>query len=219
MTGAQPRKSRKGGQPGRCSICTHPDRVSIEMLKCQGASMGAIAAQFPPISRFAIMRHFRSHVSDRKRAELLAGPARIHDLANAAAKESKSLLEYLRIMRSVLFNQFLASAEANDRLGVVNVSSQLLASLKELGKMTGELRQLSGITINQNVLNITADPGYPALETGLLEIVHRHPAVRDDVLALLARLEEASTAPGPNGSPFACIEGSAEEIEAPANVA
>ena len=49
-------------------------------------------------------------------------------------------------MRSVLFNQFLASAEANDRQGVVNVSSQLLVALRQLGTVTGELRALSGIT-------------------------------------------------------------------------
>ncbi len=104
-----------------------------------------LGAQFDR-SADSIWRHFRSHVSERRKAELLAGHARVNDLVNSAAKESKSLLEYLGIMRSVLFNQFLASAEANDRQGVVNVSSQLLVALRQLGTVTGELRALSGIT-------------------------------------------------------------------------
>ena len=53
-----------------------------------------LGAQFD-LSADSIWRHFRSHVSERRKAELLAGHARVNDLVNSAAKESKSLLEYL----------------------------------------------------------------------------------------------------------------------------
>ena len=118
------------------------------------------------VSRDFIHRHFKNHVSDRRRAEPIAGPARVEGLANAAAAaESKSLLEYLGITRSVLFNQFLICAEAGDHNGVSTVAGRLIESLRELGRVTGELRQLSGVTIN-NTLNIVSSPGFIALQDG-----------------------------------------------------
>jgi hypothetical protein len=66
-------------------------------------------------------------------------------------------------------------------------------------------------------LNVTSTPEYPELEAGLLELIRKHPQVRDDVLALLGKLE---TTASPNGAPNPLIEGSAfvaEEIEADAN--
>jgi len=83
-------------------------------------------------------------VSDRRRAELTAGPARVEQLANAAADESRGLLDYLGITRTVLFNCFLNAAEAGDRNGVANVAGRLLESLRELARLTGELREVSG---------------------------------------------------------------------------
>ena len=121
-------------------------------------SLKALARQFD-ISKDSVWRHFRTHVSDRRKAELLAGPARVEQLANAAADESRSLLEQLQIVRSVLLNQFLNAAEAGDRGGVANVAGRLLESLRELGRLTGELRELSGITVNHNAINLFASPG------------------------------------------------------------
>ena len=125
-------------RPGVCAICTHKDRARIELLRVGGVSLKALARQFD-ISKDSVWRHFRTHVSDRRKAELLAGPARVEQLANAAADESRSLLEQLQIVRSVLLNQFLNAAEAGDRAGVANVAGRLLESLREFGRLTGEL--------------------------------------------------------------------------------
>jgi hypothetical protein len=95
-------------RPARCTVCSHHDRVQIELLRCAGASYEALGAQFG-LSGDAIGRHFKAHVTERRKKELLAGPARVHDLVNCAAKESKSLLDYLGVMRSVLLQQFLAA--------------------------------------------------------------------------------------------------------------
>jgi hypothetical protein len=84
----------------------------------------------------------------------LGGPARVEALANAAADETRSLLEHLQIIRSVLFSQFLSAAEAADRQGVALISGRLLESLRELGRLTGELRQVAGISVTNNVVNL-----------------------------------------------------------------
>jgi hypothetical protein len=123
----------------------------------------------------------------------MVGPAKVEQLANAAAEESKSLLDYLGIARSVLFNQFLNAAEAGDRLGVVNVAGRLLESLREIGRLTGELRQLSGVTINNNTLNIVSSPQFLTLQEGLLTIARRHPEAKSDIVGLLRNLDPTTT--------------------------
>jgi hypothetical protein len=218
MTLTMANKPRRASMFSLCKVCKLPagERARLEMLFVSGASTPSIAKQFG-LTHHTVWRHCNNplHLSDRRKAELMTGPARVSDLANAAAKESKSLLEYLQIVRSVTFAQFLSCAEVGDVNGVASVGARLIESLKELDKLTGELRQLSGITVNQNILNVVADPAYPDLEAGLLEIVRKFPEARDDVLALLARLESAtSPPPGPNGSSFTMIECEAVDAEA-----
>jgi hypothetical protein len=179
--------------------------VRASSFCASAAYLDALAREFG-VSRDSVFRHFRAHVSDRRRAELLAGPARVHDLANAAAAESKSLLEYLGITRGVLFNQFLAAAEAGDRNGVANIASRLLDSLRELGRLTGELRTLSGISItNNSVVNVIAAPEFLALQEGLLNIARAIPESRAPIVELLRGIVE-TPAPKPNGSAYPLIE-------------
>jgi hypothetical protein len=180
-------------RPGQCAVCTHPDRTRIEMLRVGGVTLRAIAEQFL-VSKDSVHRHFGNHVSQKRRAELVAGPAAVEQLANAAAAESKSLLDYLAIARSVLFNQFLSAAEAGDRAGVVNVAGRLLESLREIGRLTGELRQISGLTIN-NTVNLIGSPEFAALSEGLLAIARAHPEARADIVALLRGIDEPAALP------------------------
>jgi hypothetical protein len=182
----------------QCKVCNHPERARIEMLRVGGAGLDALAKEFRA-SKDSLFRHFKNHFSDRRRAELMAGPARVEGLANAAAAESKGLLEYLGITRSVLFSQFLACAEAGDRAGVSLIAGRLLESLRELGRLTGELRQLSGITVN-NTLNIVSSPGF------LGRILRR----RRQSLICYA-IDSRPDMPKPNGGhpPMMLIEGEA----------
>jgi hypothetical protein len=182
-------------RPGVCIVCMHPKRSQIEMLRAGGATLRAIAKRFgEPLDKDNISRHFRNHVSRERRAELLAGPARVEQLANAAADESRSLLEQLQIVRAILLNQFLVSAEAGDRQGVVSLAGQLIQALRELGRVTGELRELSGVTINRNVINLFATPEFTRLQAGLLKVARAHPAARSDIVALLRSLDAAPAA-------------------------
>jgi hypothetical protein len=191
---AQVNFKARPARPGQCAVCTHPDRTRIELLRVSGIPLRAIAEQFG-VSKDSVHRHFLSHVSQKRRAELVAGPAKVEELANAAADESKRLLDYLGIARSVLFNQFLNAAEAGDRNGVVSVAGRLLESLREIGRLTGELRQLSGVTINNNTLNIVSSPQFLTLQEGLLTIARRHPEAKGDIIGLLRSLDPTTTEP------------------------
>jgi hypothetical protein len=193
----KPRTTRNS----QCKVCCLPagDQAVLERLFVGGASKESLARRFN-VSRFAVLRHTRNHLTDARKSELMMGPIKVGELVNKAADESKSLLEYLGVVRSVLFSQFMAAAEAGDRHGVASVSQQLLASLRELGRITGEIRAMStGISIVNNTLNVSAAPEFPLLEEGLRKVIQRHPAARDDILELMTVLEAAST-PGQNGS-------------------
>ena len=179
-----------------------PIACEFELLRVGGASLDALARGFS-VSRDSVQRHCRHHLSDRRRAELTCGPAKVEQLANAAADKSKSLLDYLGITRSVLFSQFLNAAEAGDRNGVATVAGRLLEALRELGRLSGELRQISGLTINNNTLNVIATPEFTALCEGLLDFVRNHPEMRGEILALLDNLDAATPAVlSPNRSTY-----------------
>ena len=195
-SGLQALTSKRPTRPAQCGLCTHPDRARIEALRVGGVSLRVLSNQFG-ISKDIIHRHFQSHVSDRRRAELTAGPAKVEQLANAAADESRGLLDYLAITRTVLFSQFLNAAEAGDRPGVAHIAGRLLDSLRELARLTGELRDVSGISITNNTLNVVGSPEFAALSKGLLDIARAHPAAKADIVALLRGLDAAPSLPRP----------------------
>jgi hypothetical protein len=134
----------------RCTVCCHKDKIRIELLRAGGASVAALSREFG-VSTWSIYHHFKAHISSARLAEMVAGPLQVEQLVAAAADESRHVIEYFGIVRSVLFNQFLTCARTSDHVGVVNVGGRLIEALRELGRMTGELRALSGLTIKSRL--------------------------------------------------------------------
>jgi hypothetical protein len=75
----------KGAYPRVCNACNHPDRVQIETALATGLRVFGVAERFK-LDRHSLMRHWREHVTDLRRAELLGGPVAIQELAKRAAK-------------------------------------------------------------------------------------------------------------------------------------
>jgi hypothetical protein len=196
-------------RPGICSVCIHPDRPRIELARVSGVSLRVVADKYG-VSKDSVSRHFRTHVSKDRKTELMAGPAAVENLANAASDESRSLLDYLSIARSVLFSQFLTAAEHGDRNGVAFLAGKLLDALREYGKLTGELRVLSGITVNNNTVNMFATPEFGRLQDGLLRIARAHPEARVEIVKLLRGLEAGPAVPEPTGDHPLLIEAEVE---------
>jgi len=172
-----------------CSVCNHGERVRIEALRVAGVSLDKLASQFD-LRRDAIHRHCKNHLTERARISYLAGPAAIADLANAAARENRSVLEYLTVVRSVLMQQFTASAAAGKAHIAANVAGHLVTVLQTLGKVTGEISALASttITVNNNVQMLNSQP-FLELQAGLLTICQKHPEARADVIALFHQLD------------------------------
>ena len=72
---------------------------------------------------------------------------------------------------------------------MAHVSSRLLDTLREIGRLTGELRLVSGVTVNNNTINFLGHPAFTAMQEGLLRIARAHPQAKGDIIALLRDLD------------------------------
>jgi hypothetical protein len=97
-----------------CQVCRHPERTRMESLM---ASRESVARKFG-IEPHAMWRHMRNHVHPDELEMLKGTPATLAHLAEKAAAENMSILDYLTILRSRLMRQLEASAAAGDNPGV-----------------------------------------------------------------------------------------------------
>ena len=180
-----------------CKTCQHIERHRIESLLAGGASLESVGQKFG-LSKDTLSRHMSRHVHSEDFEILKGTPAQFANLAEKAAAENMSILDYLGILRSRLMRQLEASAAAGDNPGVCRASQTMLQVLQELGKLTGEIDRVAGIVINNNSNSQTVvmnDPLIAKLQAGLLRCLAKHPAARADVIAMLNELESADYQP------------------------
>jgi len=182
---------RKLSPANRCTVCRHPERPRIEALNCAGVSFDKLAEQFG-VKRDAIWRHMGRHVSDDRKASYLIGAGKLARLAEHAAAESQSVIEYYAILRSALFFQLDRLAAENDHAGVAAMAAQLTGVLKEIARVTGQVSTIASSTIInvQNNVQILNSPPFADLQAGLLQVCAAHPDARSDIIALFKRLDE-----------------------------
>ena len=178
-------------KPRTCQVCRHPERERIEALRASGASLESLARKFK-VHRDAVWRHWREHVSADLKTAYLAGPSTIAELKERAALEGGSILDHLSILRSILMGAITASAEAQSAFTLATLSGRLVAVLKAIGQLTGEIERLNPSISITNNLAILSDPRMIELQSGLLSIARKHPAARGDLVALLRGLDAAA---------------------------
>lgn len=132
-----------------------------------------------------------NHVTDDRKASYLIGAGKISKLAEVAAEESESILDYYRILRSALFYQFDRLAEKDDHVGVVAIAQRLTDVLRDIGKVTGQINTLASSTVInvQNNVQILNSPPFADLQAGLLRICANHPEAQRDIVALFHDLD------------------------------
>jgi hypothetical protein len=77
----------------------------------------------------------------------LCGPAQLAELAEKAATEGDSVLDHLRMIRTVLTGQLAAMTEAGDGRGAAYVAGRLTAALETMARITGEIGELAQSTL------------------------------------------------------------------------
>jgi hypothetical protein len=181
----------------RCAICKHPEKWRIELLRAGGAGIDALAAKFD-VTRDCVHRHWHLHVTAEMKANYLCGPAELATLAERAAIEGDSVLDYLRLCRTVLTGQLAAMSEAGDGRGAAYVAGQLTRTLEVVAKITGQISELarSTININGNVSILTDSPAFAKVQATMLRALAPHPAARADVVRALRDLDAENAQAG-----------------------
>jgi hypothetical protein len=186
--------SRKGPA---CSVCIHRDRARIEASRIAGVSLTNLAKKFG-VGRDAIHRHMHAHVSEDERAMYLA-EVPIKDLAEAAAAEGVSVIEYLSIVRTVLMTQFQMCAAAHDKNGVAILAGRLTEVLNSIGRITGEMGALASnhISITNNVAVLSEHPAFAKLQATMLRALAPFPDARAAVVTALRDLDSENASARP----------------------
>jgi hypothetical protein len=190
-------KYRPGHRP--CGCCRHPERARIELLHAGGASFNSLADKFglPPIT---IRRHWDHHVTDEAKATYLAGPGALEELAARAAEAGDSVLDYLKLVRTVLTAQLTAMAEAGDGRGAALVAGQLTRTCEAIARVTGELSDLARSTtynITNNIALLAESPAFMQVQATLLRALAPYPEARTAVVNALRELDETTPATKP----------------------
>jgi hypothetical protein len=188
--------ARRAYSSSKCAVCQHSDRWRIELLKAGGAGIDALAKKFQ-VSRDSIDRHWHRHVSAESKATYLCGPAELATIAERAAIEGDSVLDYLKLCRTVLTSQLSAMAEAGDGRGAAFVASALTRNLEAIARVTGELGELARSTINVhgNVV-LTDSPAFAKVQATMLRALAPFPDARGAVVTALRSLDtEGAQAP------------------------
>jgi hypothetical protein len=175
------------GKPGpKCSVCQHRERAAIDLALARGVSAKALAKR-SGLSKDALSRHSRAHLTAPMRAKLLAGPDLADiDLPRLRETESQSLLLHLVNLRHRLFYALDAAEEHGDGSLLQTVTSQLHRNLELTGKLLGDLG-IGGTHITQNIL---VSPLYMELRGAIVGALRGHPEAAQSVSAALRRLED-----------------------------
>lgn len=183
----------------RCKVCRHPERWRVELLKAGGASLDALAEKFA-LDRDSIHRHWHLHVSDESKASYLCGPAQLAELGEKAAIEGDSVLDYLRMIRTVLTGQLAAANEAGDGRGTAYVAGRLTQVLETIARVTGELGAMAqSVNITNNVAILSEHPAFLKMQATMLRALTPFPDARMAVVEALRALDhEAAQAALPS---------------------
>jgi hypothetical protein len=198
----------------RCACCVHPERWRIELLRAGGASLDSLAEKFKPLSRDSIHRHWK-HVPVEVKASYLAGPAHLANLAETAAVEGASVLDYFRCVRTMLMSHMATMTEAGDARGAAIVAAQLVNVLEKIGKVTGEIATIAQGTINvTNNVAIVNSPQFARVQAAILRALAGHSAARMAVVEALRSLDEEAPVEPPR-RPILTIDHQPAAIPAP----
>lgn len=173
----------KRGSP--CTVCAHEKRHQIEIGLVHGVSGRVLGERFD-LSKDAILRHARNHLSPQVRAGILAAqaPSAI-DLDALRASESEGLLSQLVVQRARLQQQGDLAISLGDVSGCVAVEGKITANLALTGKLLGTL--VSRHEVSHSSVLLT--PDYLKLRQALLLALRPFPDAARAVGAALHLLE------------------------------
>ena len=164
----------------RCTICNHSARPQIDLAIATGLSKRAIAERFR-VSRDAVWRHARAHLTAEMRAALTTKLLqRDGDTRRILLEEGAGVTEALKAIRGPLFGLFLAAVDTGDNKAAAALSGRLHENLALVAKLTGELVPHAGTSIT----NVLLSPDFQRLRTELIRVLAHYPEAQAQVAAV-----------------------------------
>ena len=164
----------------RCTICNHSARPQIDLAIATGLSKRAVAERFR-VSRDAVWRHARAHLTAEMRAALTTKLLqRDGDTRRILLEEGAGVTEALKAIRGPLFGLFLAAVDTGDNKAAAALSGRLHENLALVAKLTGELVPHAGTSIT----NVLLSPDFQRLRTELIRVLAHYPEAQAQVAAV-----------------------------------
>jgi hypothetical protein len=188
--------SRTPGPNGKCAACRHADRYRVELILAGGARVLPTARRFG-IHGDALRRHWLNHVSAERKSALIAGPMKLTELAERAAREGESLLDHFVILRNQLYAAIDSAAQAGDRQQIGQLAGRAIECLRAMGNLNGQLLRGS-VNLTQNIL---INPVFVDLQATLVSTLADFPEARAAVVRAFRNMEASAQAavPAPEG--------------------
>ena len=177
--------ARGSGQGKACTICQHEKRHLLELGLVHRVPARVLAARFG-VSKDALHRHRRNHLSPQHAAALLAAqkPTEV-DLEALQASESEGLLAQLVAQRARLQTYAEQALELGDTKAAVAVERGVIANLELVAKLLGQL--VTRHEVRSTSILVSHD--YLQLRSVLVKALQPFPDAARAVGAALHRLE------------------------------
>lgn len=157
----------------RCTVCSHPERESIDNLLIQGISIRDIAGR-SNLTKSSVERH-RIHLNAK-----LARAKEAREVAHA-----DNLLDQVKVLQLRALNILSKAEEAEDWRAATSAIREARSCLELLGKLAGELKD--GQTVN-----IVISPEWIGLRAAILEALVPYPDARYSVSKAMEKLSNGS---------------------------
>lgn len=179
----------------RCSVCASSFRTKVELALLRednpapgqhgnGPGQQAIARRFG-LSRQAIGRHWRAHVTDARKVQLTALPLKLHEWLERAADVGMTTQEYMEFLQVVLAKQIDAAEAEGDRYGVAALAGRQIQLAQYLKPPDPALQR--AVTSITNNIAVLPGPTMGALQRMLNERLRPYP---DAARAVMEGLEQ-----------------------------
>ena len=104
---------------------------------------------------------------------------------------SDSVLDHLRMIRTVLSGQLAAMTEAGDGRGAAYVAGRLTQVLETIARVTGELGSMAqSINVTNNLTVLAEHPAFMKVQATMLRALAAFPDARASVVAALRELDQ-----------------------------
>lgn len=177
----------------KCLVCSSPHRAAIELGLCLKVPMQVLGDRYT-ISRDAIFRHQKSHLSPGQRAQIMAAQKHyegVETLEKLKQTETESLVANFVGQRARLVMEAETALGVGDFGAAAAFERLVIKNLETVGRVLGQF----ATTIDVRHVSLVTSPDYLKLRKKLIEVLREHPEIAQKVARAFSQIEKEAVAP------------------------